>query len=42
MKKLEEGTEGAVVMAAIFSGIDRAVCAFLRLDKAKVRCFNKH
>ncbi|KAL3989974.1 anion exchange family protein [Acanthocheilonema viteae] len=36
MKKLTEGTEGAVVMAGIFNGIDRPVCAFLRLDKAKV------
>uniref|UniRef100_A0A1I7W201 Anion exchange protein n=1 Tax=Loa loa TaxID=7209 RepID=A0A1I7W201_LOALO len=36
MKKLVEGTEGAVIMVGIFSGIDRPVCAFLRLDQAKV------
>ncbi|KAM3728456.1 Electrogenic sodium bicarbonate cotransporter [Dirofilaria immitis] len=36
MKKLAEGTEGAAIMAGIFNGIDRPVCAFLRLDKAKV------
>uniref|UniRef100_A0A0R3RML0 Anion exchange protein n=1 Tax=Elaeophora elaphi TaxID=1147741 RepID=A0A0R3RML0_9BILA len=36
MKKLAEGTEGAVVMAGIFDGIDRPMCAFVRLDKAKV------
>lgn len=37
MKKLAEGTEGAVVMAGIFNGIDRPVCAFLRLKTAKVK-----
>ncbi|VDM12240.1 unnamed protein product, partial [Wuchereria bancrofti] len=36
MRKLAEGTEGAVIMAGIFNGIDRPVCAFLRLDRAKV------
>ncbi|VDP16731.1 unnamed protein product [Onchocerca flexuosa] len=36
MKKLAEGTEGAAVMAGIFNGIDKPVCAFLRLDKARV------
>ncbi|VDN00724.1 unnamed protein product [Thelazia callipaeda] len=36
MKKLAEGTEGAAIMSAIFSGLDRPICAFLRLEKAKV------